>query len=81
MNKWMLLFVNAIVTLLHCIYLMQILHHTQLDVCKYLMKQSYLWQMMCRTAAKQAVLNVPESSVGHGHGQPPRANAPLLPPS
>jgi hypothetical protein len=42
-GKWMLPFVNAIVTLLHCIYLMQSLHHILLGLCKYLMMQSSLW--------------------------------------
>jgi hypothetical protein len=33
-------FVNAIVNLLHCIYVMQSLHHNLLDLCKYLMMQN-----------------------------------------
>jgi hypothetical protein len=37
-GKWMLPFVYAIETLLHCVYLMQ--HHIILDICKYLMMQS-----------------------------------------
>jgi hypothetical protein len=60
--------------------LMQSLHHALLDVCKYLMMQNYLWQMMRMRAAKEVVLNVPESSTGHGCGQPLRANAPPPPP-
>jgi hypothetical protein len=32
-RKWMLPFVNAIATLLHCVYLMQSIHHILLDIC------------------------------------------------
>jgi hypothetical protein len=37
LNKWMFTIVNTIVTLSHCVYLMQSSHHNLLDVCKYLM--------------------------------------------
>jgi uncharacterized coiled-coil protein SlyX len=77
----MLPFVNAIVTLLHCIYLMQSLHHTLLDICKYLMMQSYLWQMVCMSATEENVLHIPEGSTRRGRGQAPRVNAPPPPPS
>jgi hypothetical protein len=40
MNKWMLPFVNAIATLLHCLYFMKSLHDNLLNLCKYLMMQS-----------------------------------------
>jgi hypothetical protein len=43
LNKWMFTFVNTIVTLSHCAYLMQSLHHNLLGVCKYLMMQSSKW--------------------------------------
>jgi hypothetical protein len=78
----MLSFVNAIVYLLYCIYLMHSLHHILLDCCKYLMMQRYLWQMVRMRATNDDVLNIPEGSTtcGHRHGQPPRGNAPLPPP-
>jgi hypothetical protein len=70
----MLPLVNAIVTLLHCIYLMQSLHHNLWDLCKYLMMQSSLWQMVRTRACEDPILNIPEGSVGRGHGQAPRGN-------
>jgi hypothetical protein len=76
----MLPFVNANVTLLLCIYLMQTLHHTLLDICMYLMMQSYLWQILCTRAAKKAILDIPEGPDGRGRGQAPHCNAPLPPP-
>jgi hypothetical protein len=42
----MLSFVNAIVSLLYCNYLIHDLHHIWLDYCDYLIMQSYLWQMV-----------------------------------
>jgi hypothetical protein len=39
-GKWMLPFVNAIATLLHCVYLIQSIHQILMDMCKYLMMQS-----------------------------------------
>jgi hypothetical protein len=76
----MLSFVNAIATLLHCIYLMQSLHHCLLDLCKYLMMQSSLWQVVRTRTSKYPILNVPEGSTGHGCGQVPSGNAPPPPP-
>jgi hypothetical protein len=38
----MISFVNGIVSLLYCIYLMHGLHHILLDYCNYLMMQSVL---------------------------------------
>jgi hypothetical protein len=76
----MLPFVNANVTLLHCIYLMQTLHRTLLDICMYLMMQSYLWQIVCTRATKKAILDIPEGSDGRGRGQAPHCNASLPPP-
>jgi hypothetical protein len=43
LNKWMFTFVNRIVTLSHCVYLTQSLHHNLLDACKYLMVQISIW--------------------------------------
>jgi hypothetical protein len=78
----MLSFVNAIVYLLYCIYLMHSLHHILLDCCKYLMMQRYLWQMVRMRATNDDVLNIPEGSTtcGRRRGQPPRGNAPSPPP-
>jgi hypothetical protein len=73
-------YVNAIVSLYHCIYLLHGLHHNLLDYCNYLMMQSCLWQMVRTIANGDDVLDVPKGSVAHGHGrgQSPRGNA--LPP-
>jgi hypothetical protein len=76
----MLSFGNAIVTLLYYIYLMQSLHHTLLDICKYLMMQSYVWQMVCMRATEDVIHDIPMGSVGRGRGQAPHANAPPSPP-
>jgi hypothetical protein len=74
MMEWMFPFVNAIVTLLHCIYLMQSLHHTLLDLCMYLMVQRYLWQVVRTRSVDELACDIPEGSVGRGHGQAPRGN-------
>jgi hypothetical protein len=74
-GKWMLPLVNAIVTLLYCVYLMQSLHHILLDICKYLMMQSSLWQMVRTRTFEDPILDIPESSAGHGRGQVPCGNA------
>jgi hypothetical protein len=60
----MFTFLNAIVTLLHCIYLMQ----------------SSLWQMLCTRTSDDPILDIPKSSVERGRGQAPRGNAPPPPP-
>jgi succinate dehydrogenase hydrophobic anchor subunit len=39
-GKWMLPFINAIATLLHCVYHMQSLRYILLDMCKYLIMPS-----------------------------------------
>jgi hypothetical protein len=80
MNKGMLPFVNAIVILLHCIYLMQSYHHTLLDLCKYLMMQRSLWKMVRTRTSEDPILDIPEGSTGRGHGQAPCGNAPPHPP-
>jgi hypothetical protein len=74
----MLPFVNAIVTLLFCIYLMHTLHLTLLDYCKCLMMQSCLWQMLLMRATDDDVLDIPEGFARSG--QAPRGNAPPPPP-
>jgi hypothetical protein len=76
MNKWMLPFVNAIVSLVHCIYLMQNLHHNLLNLCKYLMMQSSLWQMVHISSFKDPIIDIPEGSARRGHGQASHGNAP-----
>jgi hypothetical protein len=80
LNKWMFTFVNTIVTLSHCVYLTQSLHHNLLDVCKYLMMQSSIWQMVHTRTSEDAILDILEGSVGRGPGQVPRGGAPPPPP-
>jgi hypothetical protein len=55
---------------------MQSLHHNLLDVCKYLMMQSSIWQMVHTRTSEDSILNIPEGSVGRGRGQVPRGSAP-----
>jgi hypothetical protein len=40
------------------------------------MMQSSLWQMVHSRTSEDPILDIPESSVGHGRGQAPRGNAP-----
>jgi hypothetical protein len=80
MNNGCLPFVNTIVTFSHCVYLTQRLHHNLLDVCKYLMMQSSIWQMVHTRTSEDDVLNTPEGSVERGHGQVPHGGAPPPPP-
>jgi hypothetical protein len=79
---YLLLFtlVNTIVTLSHCVYLMQSLHHNLLDVCKYLTMQSSIWQMVHTRTFEYSILNIPMGSNGCGRGQVPRGDAPPPPP-
>jgi hypothetical protein len=72
----MLPFVHAIITFLHCIYLMQSLHHNLLDLCKYIIMQSSLWQMVRTRTCEDPILNIPEGSARRGCVQAPCANAP-----
>jgi hypothetical protein len=44
------------------------------------MMQSSIWQMVCTRTSKDAILNIPEGSVGCGCGQVPRGGAPPPPP-
>jgi hypothetical protein len=78
----MLPFVNVVLSLLYCIYLMHVLHHILLDYCNYLMTQSWLQQMVRMRATDDDVLDIFEGSAPHGrgHGQPARGNAPPPPP-
>jgi hypothetical protein len=76
----MLPFVNAIVTLLHCVYLMQSFLHILLDMCKYLMMQSSIWQMVHTRTSEDPILDIPEGSARCGCGQVPRGSAPPPPP-
>jgi hypothetical protein len=59
---------------------MQSLHHNLLDVCKYLMMQSSIWQMVCTRTFEDSILDIPEGSVGRGRGQVPRGGGPPPPP-
>jgi hypothetical protein len=59
---------------------MQSLHHNVLDVCKYLMMQSSIWQMVHRRTSEDSILDIPEGSVGHGRGQVSHGGAPPPPP-
>jgi hypothetical protein len=59
-GKWMLPFVNAIVILLHCVYLMQNFHHILLDMCKYLTVQRSIWQMVRTRTSEDSILDIPE---------------------
>jgi hypothetical protein len=59
---------------------MKSLHHILLDICKYLMMQSLIWLMVHTRTLEDPILDIPEGSVGRGHGQVPRNNAPPPPP-
>jgi hypothetical protein len=64
----------------HCVYLMQGFHHILLDICKYRMMQSSIWQMVHTRISEDTILNIPDAFVGRGHGQVPRGSAPPPPP-
>jgi hypothetical protein len=59
---------------------MQGFQHILLDIHKYLMMQSSIWQMVHTRTVEELNLDRPEGSTGHGHGQIPRGDAPPLPP-
>jgi hypothetical protein len=59
---------------------MQSFHHIQLDMCKYLMMQNSIWQMVRTRTYEDPILDIPEGSIGHGHGQVPCGSAPPPPP-
>jgi hypothetical protein len=42
--------------------------------------QSSIWQMVRTRTSEDSILNIPEGSVGRGHGQVPRGGAPPPPP-
>jgi hypothetical protein len=80
MNKCMFTFCKYNYFPFHCVYLMKGFHHILLDICKYLMMQSSIWQMVCTWTFKDPILDILEGSVGRGHGQVPRGGAPPPPP-
>jgi hypothetical protein len=59
---------------------MQSLHHNLLHLCKYLMMQRSLWQMVHTMTSENPILNIPEGFARRGHGQAPHGNAPPPPP-
>jgi hypothetical protein len=59
---------------------MQSLHHILLHICKYLIMQSSIWQMMRTMTSEDPILDVPEGSVRRGCGHVPHGSAPPPPP-
>jgi hypothetical protein len=59
---------------------MQSFHQILLDMCKYLMMQRSIWQMVHTRIFEDPILDIPEESVGHGHGQVPHGSAQPPPP-
>jgi hypothetical protein len=51
-----------------------------MDVCKYLMMQSSMWQMVCTRTFEELSLDSLEGSARCGRGQVPRGSAPPPPP-
>jgi hypothetical protein len=80
MNKWMFTFCKYNCLHLHCVYLIQGFHHILLDVCKYLMMQSSIWQMVRTRTFEELSLDSSEGSVRCGRGQVPRGSVPRPPP-
>jgi hypothetical protein len=58
---------------------MQSLHHILLNICKFLIMQSSIWQMVHTRTFEDPILDIPKQSVGRGCGQVPCDGAP--PPS
>jgi hypothetical protein len=56
---------------------MQGFHHILLDIYKYLMMQSSIWQMVRTRTSEELSLDIPKGSVGRGRGQVPRGGAHL----
>jgi hypothetical protein len=54
---------------------MQGFHHILLDICKYLMMQSSIWQMVHTRTSEDPILDIPEGSVKPKCGQVPRGSA------
>jgi hypothetical protein len=59
---------------------MQGFHHILLDIYKYLMMQSSMWQMVCTRTVEELNLDRPEGSARRGRGQIPHGDAPPPPP-
>jgi hypothetical protein len=59
---------------------MQTLHHILLDICKYPMMQSSIWQMVRTRTSEESSLDISEGFVERGRGQVPHGNAPPPPP-
>jgi hypothetical protein len=59
---------------------MQSFHHILLDMCKYLMMQSSIWQMVYTTTSEDSILDISERFVRRGCGQVPRDSVPPRPP-
>jgi hypothetical protein len=80
MNKWAFTFYKYNCFLFHCVYIVQGFYHILLNICKYLMMQSSIWQMVSTRTSEDHILNIPEGSVERGRGQDPRGGAPPPPP-
>jgi hypothetical protein len=80
MNKWIFTFCIYNCFPFHCVYIMQCFHHILLDICKYLMMQSRIWQMVHTRTSKDPILDIPERSIRCGCGQVPHGGAPPPPP-
>jgi hypothetical protein len=80
MNKWRFTFCKYNCFPFHCVYLMQGIHHILLHICKYLMMQSSIWQMVHTRTSEDPILDIPKGSVRCGCGQVPRGGAPPPPP-
>jgi hypothetical protein len=59
---------------------MQGFHHILLDICKYLMMQRSIWQMVRTRTYEELSLDIPEGSARCGRGQVPHGGAPPPPP-
>jgi hypothetical protein len=66
MNKWTFTFYKYSCLPLHYVYLMQGFHHILLDICKYLMMQSPIWQMVRTRTFKELSLDSPEDLLDVG---------------
>jgi hypothetical protein len=52
-----------------------------MDICKYLMMQSSIWQTVHTSTSKDSIIDIPEGSVGCGRGQVLGGGAPPPPPT
>jgi hypothetical protein len=80
MNKCMFTFCKYNYLPFYYIYLMQGFHHILLDICKYLMMQSSIWQMVHTRTFEELSLEIPEGFARRGRGQVTRGGAPPPPP-